>query len=135
MALQLWDFNKFWLVVSLIECPNVSTPNCNLQKVKFCVSLLEMYIKLSTIVLSLYFFIDLIKEYIMKHANGIYQCMKCGYESSYNTTIKRHVEARHFTTPGVPCDLCHVVCKTSNALTTHRSKFHHKQTEKIQNVN
>ena len=81
------------------------------------------------------FFTDLIKEYIMKHANGIYQCMKCGYESSYNTTIKRHVEARHFTTPGVPCDLCHVVCKTSNALTTHRSKFHHKQTEKIQNVN
>ena len=60
----------------------------------------------------------------MKHVNGMYQCLKCGYESGYNTTIKRHVEARHFTSPGVPCDQCHVVCKTSNALTTHKSKFH-----------
>jgi len=67
---------------------------------------------------------ELIKEHIIKHVSGMYQCLKCGYESSYNTTIKRHVEARHFSTPGVACDYCHVVCKTSNALTTHKSKFH-----------
>lgn len=67
---------------------------------------------------------ELIKEHIIKHVSGMYQCLKCGYESGYNTTIKRHVEARHFSTPGVACDYCHVVCKTSNALTTHKSKFH-----------
>ena len=40
----LLNFN--WLV-HYIECPNVSTTNCNIQKVVLCLSLLGIYIKLS----------------------------------------------------------------------------------------
>ena len=50
----LGTFNGIDLLINLVKCPNVSTINCNLQKGKFCVLLLEMYIILSTIVLSLY---------------------------------------------------------------------------------
>ena len=44
--------NFDWLV-QLIECLNISTTNFNLQKKKFCVSSLWVYINLSAIVLSL----------------------------------------------------------------------------------
>ena len=44
----LWN----WLIHK-IECSNVSTNNCNLQKREFCVSSLWIYINLSAIVLSL----------------------------------------------------------------------------------
>ena len=45
--------NFDWLV-HLVECPSISTTNCNLQKRLYCVSSLGMYINLLDIVLSLY---------------------------------------------------------------------------------
>ena len=44
---------NFDLLVYYVECQNVSTTNFNLQKGKFCVLSLGMYINLSAIVLSL----------------------------------------------------------------------------------
>ena len=71
--------------------------------------------------------LDLISEIrsrITRLASGWYHCTDCAYESKYKSTMNRHVEAKHIVTPGVMCDHCLQVCPTSNALISHKYRFH-----------
>ena len=65
-----------------------------------------------------------IKRRIVSLGNGWYRCTDCIYESKYKSTMNRHVESKHLVTPGVVCDLCLHICPTSNALISHKYRFH-----------
>ncbi|QQP58306.1 Broad-complex core protein isoform 6, partial [Caligus rogercresseyi] len=67
-----------------------------------------------------------IMKYVTKdEGNGAnFYCLKCSFKSTHKTTVKRHVESRHFVTDGFRCDQCGKVYKTRETLSKHLLKIH-----------
>nr|ACO11638.1 Broad-complex core protein isoform 6 [Caligus rogercresseyi] len=59
-----------------------------------------------------------------KDTSGNYRCKKCCYFNPRRDTIKRHVEALHFSTSGFRCEICEKKFKTRQSLKNHKFKFH-----------
>jgi Pyruvate/2-oxoacid:ferredoxin oxidoreductase delta subunit len=55
---------------------------------------------------------------------GGYRCLHCSFSSDRSYNVKSHVEARHVTTGGLPCQLCGTVCPTRKALRMHVFRRH-----------
>ena len=52
-------------------------------------------------------------------------CNVCGKEGSM-ADIMNHIEGNHISGISIPCDLCEKLCKSRNALRSHKSKKHGK---------
>ena len=56
--------------------------------------------------------------------DGQHGCSDCDYTTKYSTTLARHIEAKHVTTPGFQCNICQQYCPTSNSLMSHQYRKH-----------
>ena len=66
---------------------------------------------------------EAIKSRMMKLSDGSWTCTVCGYISNYQTTMWKHVEAKHVALP-VMCKFCEKLCPSKNALASHVSRNH-----------
>ena len=64
-----------------------------------------------------------IKSRMLKLPDGLWNCADCGYSTSYQTTIWKHIEAKHVAQPA-PCLYCDKMCPSKNALASHVSRYH-----------
>ena len=63
---------------------------------------------------------------MLKMTDGLWNCADCGYITSYNTTMWKHIEAKHMAQP-VPRVFCGKICPSKNALASHVSRYHRSQ--------
>ena len=84
------------------------------------------YFSLSNWILVHLYFTDqhaAIKSRMLKLPDGLWNCADCGYTTSYNTTMWKHIEAKHMAQPA-PCLYCDKMCPSKNALASHVSRYH-----------
>ncbi len=61
---------------------------------------------------------------IMKTKEGLYTCLRCGYQSPYHTTATRHYRIKHQTLPKMRCPLCGKLTINEYSLAKHTRKDH-----------
>jgi len=66
---------------------------------------------------------EAIKSRMEKLPDGLWSCADCGYATSYQTTMWKHIEAKHMAQPA-PCLYCDKMCPSKNALASHVSRYH-----------
>ena len=62
----------------------------------------------------------------MHKSEGLWICISCNWSSNNKQNVYKHVEAKHVTTNGYNCTLCHKFCQSLNALKLHESRYHRK---------
>jgi len=67
---------------------------------------------------------DIIRSKIQKTNDGLWMCGDCGKASKWKTNIFEHIEATHVESPGYQCEICLKMCKTKNALRSHKNREH-----------
>ena len=63
-------------------------------------------------------------KFIIKSVSGGYACQQCGKRCLDKSAARNHVEAKHVTTRGHLCPLCHKFVKTKNGLNNHMYRNH-----------
>ena len=69
---------------------------------------------------------NFIQSNMQKSQDGLWHCICCGKSSRVKTNIVEHIEAVHLETPGYSCDICAKICKTRNALRSHKYRDHNR---------
>ena len=69
----------------------------------------------------------LVDSRMFKNNEGLWQCTECGYNSKKISHVQNHVEAKHVSTSGFSCPICHKHCPTRHALMNHKSRYHKQE--------
>ena len=61
---------------------------------------------------------------IYEKKDGGWNCLECGYSTTFNSsTMRRHVET-HFKGLSYTCTLCNKEFRSKNSFTVHNSNYH-----------
>ena len=66
---------------------------------------------------------EYIDSKMVRRTDGKWECLDCGYNTAHSTTIKRHVESKHFRNL-YECDICQYQATTRNTLNIHKARLH-----------
>ena len=77
---------------------------------------------LHLIVLSIEMEADIARR--MSKVGELWQCLDCLWTTKYKTTLWEHIEAKHVTSAGYTCPICHKFCPSRNAWHLHKSRYH-----------
>ncbi len=61
---------------------------------------------------------------IMKTKEGLYTCLRCGYQSPYHTTAIRHYRRNHEAMPKIKCPVCGKLTLNEYSLADHTRIAH-----------
>ena len=69
----------------------------------------------------------LVENIMFKNDDGCWQCKECQYNSRKISHMQNHIEAKHVSTSGFSCLICHKHCPTRHAMMNHKSRYHKQE--------
>ena len=66
----------------------------------------------------------LVKQRVIRHADGTFKCAECDYSSKFLHCLKIHIESKHIISNGFSCPECGKHVPTRNALRVHQKRNH-----------